>query len=100
MDSHADQVISDLGGIPLESLQMRESGRIEEGMFLGPGISASNRIAIKTEWIRKALEDLWLISQPDLGCLPCLRDCDHQDSFGRKILSAIEATGIDANRKT
>lgn len=100
VDSHADQVISDLGGIPLESLQMRESGRIEEGMFLGPGISASNRIAIKTEWIRKALEDFWLIGQPDLGCLPCLRDCDHQDSFGRKILSAIEAAGIDANRKT
>ena len=29
-----------------------------------------------------------------------MRDCDHQDSVSRKILSAIEAAGIDANRKT
>ncbi|XXK21027.1 class I SAM-dependent methyltransferase [Arenicellales bacterium nBUS_48] len=100
VDDHADQVISDLGGIPLESLQIREGGQIEEGMFLRPGISASNPISIKPEWVRKALEDFWLIGQPDLGSVPCLQDCEHQDHFSHKILSVIEATGIDAGRKT
>ena len=100
VDSHADQVISDLGGAPLESLQIKERGRIEEGMFLRPGISASNLISTKPEWLCKALEDFWLIGQPDLESLSCLQGCDHQNNFSRKILSAIKAAKIDAGRKT
>ncbi|MBT7670787.1 MAG: class I SAM-dependent methyltransferase [Proteobacteria bacterium] len=100
VESHADQVISDLGGVSLESLQIREGGRIEEGMFLRPGISASNLISTKPEWLCKALEDFWLIGQPDLESLSCLQDCDDQDSFSRKTLSVMEAARINAGRKT